>query len=63
MKFVIVLLLTLSCKLMQSGNCMTDTALGNVGLNVKPIFGYRFDDVKEEIKHIKQVYNIAIVEK
>ena len=48
MKYIIMLLLiAVSCVLMLCGYSMTDTALGNAGLNVKPIRSCYFEHVKK----------------
>ena len=53
MQFVIIyLLILLLCTLMYSVYDMTDTVLGNAGLNAKPIHKYEFIQVKKRIKSI-----------
>ena len=53
---IILLLITVACKLMQSMYSMTDTALGNAGMNVKPIsYGY-LEKVKKIIDNIENPY-------
>ena len=44
---IMLLLIAVSCILIQSVYDMTDTALGNAGLNAKPIDNNHFERVKE----------------
>ena len=56
MKFnIIYVLITLSYKLIQNGYDITDTALGNAGLNVKPIPEFVFENFKKEIQNINKI--------
>ena len=54
MKLVIIFLIALSCKLIQSGYGMTGTALGNAGLNAKPIDTVYLNGVNKRILRIKK---------